>query len=46
MKNKETNRMFEGTKLQLVKKEVVNDEKSEIVTSDLETALQRAVSMA
>uniref|UniRef100_A0A158Q7Q3 Homeobox protein cut-like n=1 Tax=Elaeophora elaphi TaxID=1147741 RepID=A0A158Q7Q3_9BILA len=43
MKNKETSRMLEETKLQLVKREAVNDEKLEIVTNDLENALQRAV---
>lgn len=46
MKNKETNRMLEEAKLQLIKKEAVNDEKLEIVTNDLENALQRAVSVA
>ncbi|KAL4003042.1 CUT domain family protein [Acanthocheilonema viteae] len=43
MKNKEISRMLEETKLQLVKKEAVNDERLEIVTNDLENALQRAV---
>ncbi|EJW86028.1 hypothetical protein WUBG_03061, partial [Wuchereria bancrofti] len=43
MKNKETNRIFEETKLQSVKNEGVDDEKLGIVTNDLENALQRAV---
>ncbi|EFO27593.2 CUT domain-containing protein [Loa loa] len=43
IKNKEINRMPEETKLQLVKDDIVNDEKLEIVTNDLENALQRAV---
>uniref|UniRef100_A0A915PFB5 Homeobox protein cut-like n=1 Tax=Setaria digitata TaxID=48799 RepID=A0A915PFB5_9BILA len=42
MKNKEASRMLEETKLQLARKEAVSDEKLEIVTSDLESALQRA----
>ncbi|CAG9535177.1 unnamed protein product [Cercopithifilaria johnstoni] len=43
MKNKETGRVLEETKLQLIKKEALNDEKLEIVTNDLENALERAV---
>ncbi|VDO32045.1 unnamed protein product, partial [Brugia timori] len=43
MKNKETNRMFEEAKLQLIRNEDVDGEKLEIVTNDLENALQRAI---
>ncbi|VDO31272.1 unnamed protein product [Onchocerca flexuosa] len=43
IKNKETSRMLEDTKLQLVKEEAINEEKLEIVTNDLENALQRAI---
>ncbi|VDK73165.1 unnamed protein product [Litomosoides sigmodontis] len=43
MKNKETSRTLDGTKLHLVKKDAVNDEKLETVTNNLENALQRAV---
>uniref|UniRef100_A0A8R1TZ02 Homeobox protein cut-like n=1 Tax=Onchocerca volvulus TaxID=6282 RepID=A0A8R1TZ02_ONCVO len=43
IKNNETSRMLEDTKLQLVKEEAINEEKLEIVTNDLENALQRAI---
>ncbi|KAM3723418.1 Homeobox protein [Dirofilaria immitis] len=41
--NKDANRTLEDKRLQLIKKEAVNDEKLEIVANDLENALQRAV---